>query len=549
MGSEILTFYNEKLKKEWKLAFYSAFAMGLLVHLYKFTNLLPNHDSLYNFYSTQNMVASGRWFLSIACGLSSFFDLPWIIGLLSLVFMGITAAVVAEVFRMKNPVLIILSSALQVSFPAITATMAYEFTADGYMIAMALAALSVVLTRMEHIGRRHWPRMVLSAVCICLSCAIYQAYVSFAFVLAVCYFMMELLEDHREEKLYWKWIGTQVVVYICALAAYYVIWKLLMKISGISASGYLGIDQVGVMGGSQMILAVVNVIKFFIRFFLEWNILEYGVTVYSVLSILFLAAFAVCVGYAVWKSGCLKKKVHLILILLCLIALPFGCYIWMLASPGVYYRTLMLQSICLLYIFLAVICERWIYAHGKKFWSNVLLLLLSATVFNNALAANMSYTYMDQCYEKTYANAVELNTRVHLLDDGSIRFVALCGSLDPWGQEDYFDQEKLRQLGAWKHMDKTILTAQFLSVYTDFNLSYYRINEAEHPLVENEPNIPAPYDWEFRFPVLSAEDTLALSVTEQVQAMPVWPARDSVQVIGDTVVVKLSETEEMMDEE
>ena len=76
MGTELLTFYREKIKNTWKIAFYSAFFIGLLVHIYKFTNLLPNHDSLYNFYSSQNMVASGRWFLSIACSLGSYFDLP-----------------------------------------------------------------------------------------------------------------------------------------------------------------------------------------------------------------------------------------------------------------------------------------------------------------------------------------------------------------------------------------------------------------------------------------------------------------------------------------
>ena len=143
MGSEILTFYRKNVKKSWKTAFVSAFMIGLLVHIYKFTNLLPNADALYNFYSNQNMTASGRWFLSVACGISSYFDLPWVNGVLSLVFMGLTAAMVAEVFRMENPVVIALSSGLLVSFPAITATMSYEFTADGYMLAMALAAFTL----------------------------------------------------------------------------------------------------------------------------------------------------------------------------------------------------------------------------------------------------------------------------------------------------------------------------------------------------------------------------------------------------------------------
>lgn len=543
MGTELLQFYKEKVKSTWKLAFCSAFLLGLLVHIYKFTNLLPNHDSLYNFYSSQNMVASGRWFLAVACSLGSWFDLPWVNAMLSLTFMGLTAAAVAEVFNMKNPCLIVLSSGILVSFPAITATMHYEFTADGYMISMFLAAIGVCLTRMDYLEKRHWKCHVLSSVCICLSCGIYQAYASFAFVLAVCYFMTELLENRREEKKYWKWLGLQFLVFGAALTVYYLIWKLALLALNIPASSYLGIDKVGVMGVSRLVYTVIDIIRVFIRFFLEWNILQYGVTVYSVLNILFLAAFALGLFQAVRISGCGKKKIHLLLLFLCVVSLPFGCYVWMLTSPDVTYRVIMLQSVSILYVFAAVVFDRWIYACGRKLQGNAALLLLTAIVFNNAVTANMSYAYMEKCYEKTYADAVELTTRVHLLDDGTIRYVALCGSLEPWQQEDHFDASKLRQLGAWKHMDKTILTPQFLALYTDFDLSYYRINGLEHPVVENEPNIPAPYDWEFRFPTLSAADTLTLALTEEVQNMPVWPARDSVQVLGDTIVVKLSETE------
>lgn len=239
--------------------------IGLLVHIFKFTNVLPNADALYNFYSSQNMVASGRWLLAAACSLGSWFDFPWVNGMLSLFFMGLTAAVIMDVFTMKNPCLIILSSGLLVSFPAITATMSYEFTADGYMLSMLLAAVSVALTRMRYLERCNWKNMVLSGLCICLSCGIYQAYVSFAFVLAVCYFMTELL-DH-------------------------------------------------------------------------------GVTVYSGLNILFLAAFVQGLAAAARKSGCFSGKLQILLLGLCVAALPFGCYIWYLTSPEVGHHSLMLQSV------------------------------------------------------------------------------------------------------------------------------------------------------------------------------------------------------------
>ena len=109
MGEGLIRFYHTKIKREWKMAFAVAFFCGLLIHIYKFTNTLPGHDSLFNVYSSQNMAKSGRWFLAIACGFSSYFDLPWIDGLFSLFWIAVTAVLIVDLFRMENPVLIFLN--------------------------------------------------------------------------------------------------------------------------------------------------------------------------------------------------------------------------------------------------------------------------------------------------------------------------------------------------------------------------------------------------------------------------------------------------------
>ena len=171
----------------------------------------------------------------------------------------------------------------------------------------------------------------------------------------------------------------------------------------------------------------------------------------------------------------------------------------------------------------------------------VALLLLTAIVFHNSVTANMYYNLMHQSFVKTQTVAAELTTRIHLLDDGSIRSVAIYGGLDDYSQEDHFKADRLRQLGGWKVINKTVLSPMFLSLYTDFDLSYYRVNDLEYPVIENDPDIPAPQDWEFRFPLLNKAERDVIAETEQFRAMPVWPARDSVQVVGDTIVVKLSE--------
>ena len=199
------------------------------------------------------MVASGRWFLAPACALSSCFDVPWIVGVFSVVFMALTAVLLTEIFRMSNPWLIVLSSGILVSFPAVTETMFFEFTADGYMLAMLLGTAAVPLTKLSK--GICWKYGIAGAVCVCLTCAIYQAYVAYAFVLAVCYFLCELLENRYETRAYWKWIGYQAVVFLAGLALYFGIWQLIMKVSGVVPASYEGISTMGALGVSSLITA------------------------------------------------------------------------------------------------------------------------------------------------------------------------------------------------------------------------------------------------------------------------------------------------------
>ena len=82
MGTELIQLIRKKISKEERIAFCTAFLFTLMVHLYKFTNTLLNHDSIYNGYASRNVVGSGRWALTYACGISSYYDLPWVLGLL-----------------------------------------------------------------------------------------------------------------------------------------------------------------------------------------------------------------------------------------------------------------------------------------------------------------------------------------------------------------------------------------------------------------------------------------------------------------------------------
>ena len=512
MGEGILKYYQTNIKKEYKIAFLSTFFITLLIHLYKFTNTLPNHDSVYNYYTDQNILDLGRWALSTACGISSYWDLPWINGMFSCVFIALTVVMVVALLKIENPILIGLAGALIAASPATTETFFFLYTADGYMIAMFLAAMAVYLSRIEE---TRISRFVLGGICICISCGIYQAYVSFALVLSVCYFVDVLLLNNHSSQNCFKWIFRQAVIYVTALTSYYVIWKLCMRISDTVARDYQGVSDVGNISVGVLLKGLISSIKTTMLYFLQWDVFENGFTLYSVLSCLFIIIMVVGLLISCYRSKILKRKWASVLFVLCLVAIiPFAC-IWHFASDSVGYRAMMLQSFSLLFILTALLYERWF----KTIAKNIVCLFLIVIIFNNALMANISYFYMNLCYERTYAEGVEMMMEIHDLQDCyEINDIAIIGDRLPDVQWDIFDSETGKIAPAGKiHMLETSLhinsghTIAFLRETFGMELEtvgYTRLTE--------------------------------LTESDEVQSMGVWPAGDSITVIDHTIVIKLA---------
>lgn len=517
MGEEILKFYKTKLKREYKVAFISTFVISLLIHLYKFTNTLPNHDSVYNYYSDQNILGSGRWALSLACGISSYYDLPWIIGLLSCIFISLTMVVIVALFKMKNPVLIALSGALIAASPATTETLFFLFTADGYMMAMFLAALGVYFSRIEE---NRLSRLIFSGVCICISCGIYQAYVSFALILALCYFIDILLQNNHKKEDCFKWVFHQVIIYIISLAVYYVIWKLCMYFSNTVANNYQGISEVGKISVGLLVNGLVSSIKSSILYFVQFNVLKHGFTLYSVLNILFIVTMVVGLIISCMNSGIFYRKWALGLFILCLVAIiPFAC-IWNFTSDSILYRPMMLQSLTLLFIMTALLYERWSISAVK----NIVCIFLIVITLNNSIMANISYFYMNLCYERTYAEGLEMMMKIHDFQD-KYKFdkIAVVGNRAYNVFLENIDLQKGKIQGSTKIL---ILSS---------NLEKSLLFDSEHTI----RFLQATFGLELKS--LNLEQRKDLFNTDEVKSMSCWPAGDSITVIDNTLVIKLSD--------
>lgn len=509
MGTTLLQYYRTRVKREHKIAFFSALLLCLLVHLYKFTNTLPNHDSMYSAYDNQEMTVSGRWFLSIACGLSSYFDLPWLIGVLCAVYLALTMVIITALFDIKNPVAICLSSFLLVSFPSATETFFFLFTADGYLLSMLLSALAAYLS-CKH---THWYTYVLSGVCLCLSCAIYQAYVSFALLLVLFYFIHLLINGQLRGKELRNRIFLQIIVFVAAMAVYYVVWKLVLNLTGQTAADYQGINNVGNLSLRSILNGAITSVSNLFFFFLEWNIFKHPINLYGILNILFLLVFFAGLFMVMWKTRKNRTVLQTLLILLCLVLCIPCISMWCFASNGVGYRPMMLYSIYVLFLYAVILFDKYF----SPKWSTAAAVFLFVIAFNFSIIANISYYHMNKSYEKSYATGLQMVTRMQALPEieDATELVFVGNSLPDvaYGGSEPSSKIHLLALGLEEDMLYDNVHA-YLFLKEVFAMSLDTVSSNE---VERWEDLP------------------------EVSDMGIWPSADSVKIIGHTVVIKLAE--------
>lgn len=517
MGNDLIRFYKEKVKTSWKIAFLSVVIIGLLVHLYKFTNYLPNRDSLVNLYHDQNIVGSGRWFLTIACGISSYFDLPMLNGVLSLLYIALSMVLIVDLFHMENPVLIILSGAILATFPGVTETFFYEYTADGYFLAMLLATFAIWMTKLQR--KIYIWNFAVAGICICLTCGIYQSYVSFALVLVLFHYMYELLENNCNVKEMLRWAVWQGLMFLSAMAAYYLIWKICLFTQGAIVNDYQGIADIGNDFLTLFFNGFGNAAEQVLTFFVQPNFFRTGFTFFSVLNLVFLVFSFSMVMIAVVQAELQNRRLPMLLYCTCvLLFVPFCC-IWVFVTDGVDYRPMMLFPIALLYIFVLRLFERWAIPR----LANVMALLIAVIAFNFSIMANIGYHYLFQCYEQSYAKAMHIMLEIdELSKKDDFDRIAVIG----------YDFESNR-VGSY---DDTIQNQNQTAGIGVFSQYLYHDLMYEHERVTTVLTHFLPVDLE----PLSRKEMKEYQNMSAVLKMPIWPDEGSVQVFGDTVVVKLS---------
>ena len=508
-----------KAKQSWfkrseVVATVSAFAIGLLIHMFALTNVLHNNDDInVQPQGVGTTLPSGRWFLYIINNFgennSGNYNLPWVNGFLFILLLAVAVGVVVSTFKIKCITASVLMGAAFVSFPSVTATLFFRFTAPAYGLAILLSVLAVWTLE-------KWKYVPLSVLFIALSMGIYQAYfpltVSLILLLLIQYALQKGTRFIAVIKRGFFYLGTL----IAGLVLYFLVLNAMLKAEQVELLDYQGISSINS-------ISLLGMPGLALRAWKEFLLLPFRDYCDLATSPILRCAYLL-LGIVSIVIGCLllcqNKKGFwetCAIVLLCFI-FPVGVNLIVLMGATFIYTLMVFPFVTILFVPFILLdtlsTDKKTFGKIRHIGYILVGSIVSVIILLNAYFANINYTamyYANRQVENFY-NSVA--TQIHMAEDYDLtKKWAFIG----YANNVYFNEP------AWG------------------GDHYYGVN----PPAANLINQYSGKDWIYSYlghqpPLANQAEKNSLAQMQEVQDMPCWPNYGSIKVIDSYVVIKLS---------
>lgn len=497
--------FQKKSIKEFKRIVFATMVFAIICNGFLFANEFFSHDSItFLKYSTgdfQYYTGIGRFGIPLYELIKGPLVSTWIVGLLFLLWMTLSSFFTVCTLEINTLSGVILVSGLMCTNLALTLTGAtYVYCMDEYAFALMLSTVAAYLFCRCRFGT------VPGIVCLCGALAIYQAY--FTVTLALCFLVViqDLLEN-KDIKIVITCGLKYVILLLCSFFIYFALWTGCTIILGVEK---LRLNESLLSSGINSIPALLaQGISGYGRFLLVES--EFLGCLRPLFNIILLVLVGIkLLNYFLNFNNCLENKI-LLVVLFCLAPLVFNSASILLMGSA----SELTQFACeMIYVFFAFSQELSgdILIDYKRY-RIVTSVLLCCVLWQNIVFANQIYIKKELEKSATLSLTTRVIDRIELTEGyvSGQTPVVFIGEL--W-KNPYLNRGR----------SGTEAFAQKTGVWSDYSATYNLQNYITEYL-----NYP-----------LMIEDAAQFAALEEVQDMPAFPNKDSIRIINDTVVVKLS---------
>ena len=233
-----------RIPKQWIFAFAAACICFVIVHGGYFDDRMLNEDYRHFITTDWQRVSMGRFFCFYL--ITSYCN-SWTFGCVTCLYFALMVVLVVDLFRIRTKLGAVLAAALLVVMPSTSFMFGYMASAPLYGRMLFLSVLSVWAA-----DRRRWgflPAILIFAV----SLGVGQSSLISTAVLCLLVLLREILtgESFSYKRILKKALRF-LIMGVVGVLLYLLMWKLAMKIEGVRASDYKGMNQIGQIALPQL---------------------------------------------------------------------------------------------------------------------------------------------------------------------------------------------------------------------------------------------------------------------------------------------------------
>lgn len=531
----------------------SAFIIGLITHMFFLVNKLPNGDDLSELYHYNSMISSGRWLDILSKGLTSYYSIPWASGLVCLILLAISCALICSLLGIRQKSGVLAAAAILVAFPTMASYFSYLYYMDLYMLTLLFSVWAVWLCR-----RSNWG-LLPGAFLLALALGNYQAYLGVTAVLCLLTLIRDCLKDEKNPKAILFLTLRYLVMGGLGYLLYSLILQGTLRFFAAELSSYQGIAGMGFapLGAAALLdfieKAYTNFPSYFYRdqFFTSPLIIKIIYTLLLALSLIWLALAAARTLRQNKKAAARDRQSggpaaglnRLLLCLLFLSALPLAYNLIYFMAPDAFLHSLMQPQYALFWLMPLMFYELAYPGAGEtggdegagevdaalspkggritffQSLSRWLLLGSAAAMFYFFfLTVNISYLHLHLKYEITYATELRILDRIE-------------------GLPDYRPDTPVCVIGAFPNENMSLypyhtqdIVKGLVGINGNLVHHYYNYNGFYKNYLGRQLNLIRDDD----------EQKKEIMAWPQVKSMPVWPKEGAVAMVEGIVIVKIN---------
>lgn len=497
---------------------------GFFVHLFILATYIFNHDTLVLPYTNGDwLLTQGKWCVSWMTTYKGAFVLSYLGGAVGILAASGIAATLCLIFSVQNKSIGRLIGAITVAFPSVSTMLMYQ-AGDYFLLTALLATLAAFF-----FSRNDWLSAIIGVCLLTVSLGSYQAYVSSTAAILVILCITELLQ--RETP--WKQVLVSGLVYIGEIIAsigfYYAILQYRLHITGTQLSTYKGIDNMaGILQPARLWAAIVGAVKNVYGFFLKDNLGLPSAGVRVIYTLVLLAILFLVIYIVYTRKLYTDVPRCALLVILLVVCLPLAANLIGVLSGNESYYYITSYSITLIFTALPLLVEKCLLRGDKKGLTTSLLKGISSCLI--VLCICGWFIRSNQGYQKLFfvnyniqTKATALVAQIQSVPGYTTETQVVLAGKTPYlflksqGIGQSFETVNTLPMG--------ILGSAASEIYSDGVLYYFIVNHIS-------PNM-----------VIVGEDHLTDAGKTVIKQMEIYPNSGSLQMVDDTLIVKLGETE------